>query len=77
MSGYVANKINLLREFIARNKLRPKATDYTQFIFDFDEPHGDRCYGDDGAVISGIERICYYLWHVMSQAKGKSTEENY
>lgn len=76
---YVANK-NLTawdRVCIARNKLRPKATDYINNLFsDFIELHGDRCYGDDGAVISGIGMFHNIPVTVIAQAKGKSTEEN-
>lgn len=40
---------------IARKPDRPTSTSYIKAMFkDFSEMHGDRCYGDDRAVISGI-----------------------
>lgn len=40
---------------IIRHKGRPTAKDYIPLIFDdFFEMHGDRLFGDDGAVMGGI-----------------------
>src|SRR5699024_523248 len=40
---------------IARHQLRPTTLDYIQLLFDdFIEFHGDRFYGDDAAIISGV-----------------------
>ena len=40
---------------LIRNKYRPTVRDYIPLIFDdFFELHGDRYYGDDGAIIGGI-----------------------
>ena len=42
----------------ARAKGRPTGTDFIHKIFtDFTELHGDRRYGDDKAVVSGIARL--------------------
>ena len=42
----------------ARAKGRPTAQAYIQAIFtDFVELHGDRCYGDDPAVLCGLARL--------------------
>ena len=43
---------------IARNPKRKTALDYINEIFDeFIELHGDRCYGDDKAMVCGLGRI--------------------
>src|SRR5699024_12659010 len=40
---------------IARHQLRPTTLDYIHHIFDdFIEFYGDRYYGDDAAIVSGI-----------------------
>ena len=40
---------------LARSSERPRAKDYIPRIFSaFTELHGDRCYGDDSAIIGGI-----------------------
>lgn len=40
---------------LARSPERPRATDYVERIFSsFTELHGDRCYGDDSAILGGI-----------------------
>ena len=42
----------------ARAKGRPTAQAYIDAIFtDFIEMHGDRCYGDDPAVVCGLARL--------------------
>ena len=43
---------------IVREKNRPTIRDYIPLIFDeFVELHGDRGYGDDGAILGGIATI--------------------
>ena len=43
---------------LIRNKNRPTVRDYIPQIFDdFFEMHGDRLYGDDGAIIGGVGRL--------------------
>ena len=60
---------------ISRSEDRLISSDYIGELFDdFIELHGDRYYGDDGAVIGGIAS-----WHgmpvtVIAQEKGKSTK---
>ncbi len=40
---------------LARSRERPRARDYVDRIFStFTELHGDRCYGDDPAILGGI-----------------------
>ena len=46
------------RQLLIRDKNRPTVRDYIPRIFtDFYELHGDRNYGDDGAIIGGIGRL--------------------
>lgn len=65
------------RVTISRKNDRPVGQDYIRILFsDFLEFHGDRCYGDDTAIIGGIARFAGIPVTVIAQAKGKSTEEN-
>jgi acetyl-CoA carboxylase carboxyl transferase subunit alpha len=46
------------RVLVARHPNRPLAMDYIEMIFeDFLELHGDRAFGDDKAVVTGLARI--------------------
>ncbi len=47
-----------------------------RFFEDFTELHGDRCFGDDGAVIGGIATLSGIPVTVIGQQKGKNTREN-
>ena len=43
---------------IIRHKNRPTIRDYLPLIFtDFYEMHGDRLFGDDGAILGGVGRF--------------------
>ena len=43
---------------IARHPERPLFLDYVNTLFtEFDALHGDRLYGDDGALIGGLARF--------------------
>lgn len=65
------------RVTISRKNDRPVGQDYIRTLFsDFLEFHGDRCYGDDPAIIGGIARFAGTAVTVIAQAKGKSTKEN-
>ncbi|MBS6938602.1 MAG: acetyl-CoA carboxylase carboxyltransferase subunit beta [Lachnospiraceae bacterium] len=65
------------RVTISRKNDRPVGQDYIRTLFsDFLEFHGDRCYGDDPAIIGGIARFAGIPVTVIAQAKGKSTKEN-
>lgn len=62
---------------IIRNKNRPTIKDYIPLIFDeFFEMHGDRYYGDDGAVIGGIASIGCRPVTVIAHVKGRNINEN-
>ena len=62
---------------IARSNDRPTALDYIQEIFTgFMEFHGDRYFGDDGAIVGGIAYLDGCPVTVIGQQKGKNTKEN-
>lgn len=65
------------RVMLARQMERPKALDYIKYIFDdFMEFHGDRCFGDDKAIIGGIARLGDTPVTVIGEAKRKNVKEN-
>lgn len=62
---------------IARHKERPTGKFYIENIFtDFIELHGDRNFGDDGAIIGGIGFLDKMPVTVISITKGVNTKEN-
>ncbi len=65
------------RVLIARDKNRLGSLDYINRIFNnFIELHGDRYYGDDGAVVGGLGMLNNIPCTVIGIVKGKTTEEN-
>lgn len=61
----------------SRDKNRPVASCYIESLFkDFIEFHGDRCFGDDPAVIGGIGNFCGIPVTIIAQEKGTTTKEN-
>lgn len=62
---------------LSRKSDRPVASDYIDHLFrSFIEFHGDRYFGDDGAIIGGIAFFCGMPVTVIGQQKGKTTKEN-
>lgn len=62
---------------LSRKSDRPVATDYINAIFeDFMEFHGDRYFGDDGAIVGGIATFRGMPVTVIGQQKGKNTKDN-
>lgn len=62
---------------LSRKSDRLVASDYIDAVFDdFIELHGDRYYGDDGAIIGGIATFQGRPVTVIGQQKGKATKEN-
>lgn len=60
----------------ARNPQRPTAQFYIDNMIDgFMELHGDRCFGDDPAIIGGIGLLGGLPVTVIAQEKGGSTQE--
>lgn len=65
------------RVSISRDKDRPYSLEYIDEIFDrFLELHGDRCYGDDGAMVCGIGEIDGKFYTVIAQQKGRNIKQN-
>ena len=61
---------------IIRQKGRPTALDYIPMIFDeFFEMHGDRLYGDDGAIIGGVAAFSTMLITVYRRLPKNDGEE--
>lgn len=62
---------------VSRLSERPTSLDYIGKIFKgFIELHGDRAFGDDGAIAGGIATIGNIPVTVIGQQKGKNTREN-
>src|SRR5690625_4013849 len=62
---------------MARHQQRPTTLDYIQVLFDdFIEFHGDRLFGDDAAIISGIAKYKGKPITVIGHQRGKDTKEN-
>jgi acetyl-CoA carboxylase carboxyl transferase subunit alpha len=61
---------------VARHPQRPILTDYLDLMVkDFRELHGDRCFGDDHAVVAGIGQIARNRVCIVGQNKGRTTKE--
>jgi acetyl-CoA carboxylase carboxyl transferase subunit alpha len=62
---------------LARHPRRPYSLDYIHAIFeDFQELHGDRCYGDDQALIGGTATFEGKPVMIIAQQKGRDVKEN-
>jgi acetyl-CoA carboxylase carboxyl transferase alpha subunit/acetyl-CoA carboxylase carboxyl transferase beta subunit len=60
----------------ARRLDRPTTLDYLQLVFDdFCELHGDRCFGDDPAIVGGPARLGDRTVMVIGHQKGHNTRE--
>ena len=71
MSSEAYEKVKL-----ARANKRPTGIDYIKGIFtNFFELHGDRCYGDDGAVVAGCAWLNRTPVTVIAIEKGRTTKE--
>ncbi len=61
---------------VARHPQRPILTDYLNLMVrDFRELHGDRCFGDDRAILTGIGQIARNKVLVVGHSKGKTVKE--
>jgi acetyl-CoA carboxylase carboxyl transferase subunit alpha len=61
---------------VARHPQRPILTDYLNLMIrDFRELHGDRCFGDDRAIVVGIGQIARNKVLVVGQNKGRAIKE--
>jgi acetyl-CoA carboxylase carboxyl transferase subunit beta len=65
------------RVLLARNLHRPRTLELAAAMTDdFVELHGDRLFGDDAAVVTGLARLDGRRIAVIGQQKGADTEEN-
>ncbi len=61
---------------VARHPKRPLASDYLDLMVkDFRELHGDRCFGDDKAIVAGLGHIGRERVLVVAQNKGRNTKQ--
>lgn len=61
---------------VARHPKRPLFEDYLNLMVkDFRELHGDRCFGDDRAIVTGFGQIGREKVLIVGQNKGRSTKE--
>jgi len=61
---------------MARHPQRPYTLDYINHIItDFEELHGDRTYGDDAALVTGLGRLNGRPVAVIGHQKGRDTKE--
>jgi len=61
---------------VARHPKRPLLTDYLGLMVkDFHELHGDRCFGDDRAIVTGMGQIGRERVLLIGQNKGRNTKE--
>lgn len=62
---------------LARHIRRPFALDYIGRCFtEWIELHGDRVFGDDKAMPSGLAKLGHYRCVVITHQKGRDTKEN-
>jgi acetyl-CoA carboxylase carboxyl transferase subunit alpha len=62
---------------LARHPRRPYTLDYIKHLFtDFEELHGDRFFGDDAAIISGLARFDGDPIAIVGHQKGRNTKQN-
>lgn len=62
---------------IARHPARPTTLDYISVLFEsFIELHGDRCFGDDEAIVGGIAEFKGQPVTIIGHQRGKDTKEN-
>lgn len=62
---------------IARHPARPTTLDYISILFEnFIELHGDRCFGDDEAIVGGIAEFNGRPVTIIGHQRGKDTKEN-
>jgi acetyl-CoA carboxylase carboxyl transferase alpha subunit len=65
------------RVLLARNARRPHSLELIAEIADrFMELHGDRLFGDDGAIVGGLGRIDGRRVVIVGHQKGADTDEN-
>lgn len=87
LDGHRAKREELLRRLyqnltpwdriqVSRHTQRPQTRDYIDRLCpDFIELHGDRSYGDDQAIVSGLATIAGHRLMLLGQQKGRDVHE--
>src|SRR5262245_3968336 len=61
---------------LARHAKRPHSLDYIErLLTDFQEIHGDRLFGDDPAIVSGMGQFDGQPVMVVAEQKGRDTKQ--
>jgi acetyl-CoA carboxylase carboxyl transferase subunit alpha len=61
---------------VARHKNRPQTADYISLLLDeFVSLHGDKLYGDDSAMITGLAKLDQFKVLIVGHQKGRNTKE--
>jgi len=60
---------------VARHAKRPVAADYIGCLDDFIELHGDRAFGDDRAIVTGLAELDGRRFLLIAHRKGRTTKE--
>lgn len=64
------------RVLLSRHSERPFTLDYvSRLVTGFEELHGDRVFGDDGAIVGGVGRINRQPVMVVGHQRGRTTPE--
>ena len=62
---------------LSRHPNRPYTLDYVERLFEgFVELHGDRCFGDDAAIVAGMARFRGRSVVVIGHQKGRGAKDN-
>ncbi|MCH7590601.1 acetyl-CoA carboxylase carboxyltransferase subunit alpha [PVC group bacterium] len=76
-SDTYANLTSWQRVQVSRHPTRPYFLDYVRLITsDFIELHGDRCFGDDKALLGGLAKIDGHKVLILGHQKGRDIKEN-
>ena len=76
-SDTYANLTSWQRVQVSRHPTRPYFLDYVRLITsDFIELHGDRCFGDDKALLGGLAKIDGQKVLILGHQKGRDIKEN-
>jgi acetyl-CoA carboxylase carboxyl transferase subunit alpha len=61
---------------VARHPERPHSSDYLELVFEeFAELHGDRSFGDDPAILTGLAKLDEHKVMFIGQQKGRTFKE--
>jgi len=73
---FLANMGAWQRTQLARHPQRPYTLDYARLLFtDFSEIHGDRAFGDDPALVTGMAKFHGRPVMVVGHQKGRDTKQ--